>query len=89
MPGMFNTPDPENEETEMDNGIDEDEWIEISWEDDSTSLTQPKTQTLKIQAQAQNNLNQYQPSPEYLSFLLPFQFPPKSGIVMALQTLTT
>ena len=57
MPGTFNTLDPEAaDEAELENGIDEDDWIGISWEDDSTSLTLPKTKTLMIQAQAQSNL---------------------------------
>ena len=56
MPGTFNPLDPDVEETDSDNGIDEDQWIEISWEDDSTSITQPKTQIMKIQAQTQSNL---------------------------------
>ena len=51
MSGTFNPLDPDVGKDESDNGIDEDEWIEISWEDDSTSLTQPMTQTMKIQAQ--------------------------------------
>ena len=36
MPGTFNTYDHEDEKAEFAHGIDEDEWIEISWEDDST-----------------------------------------------------
>ena len=57
MPGIFNTSDPETEDAAQANGIDEDKWIEISWEEDSTSLAaQIKTQTLLIQAQTQSNL---------------------------------
>lgn len=50
MPGTFNSLNLDVDEEEPDCGIDEDQWIEISWEDDSTSLTQPITQTMKIQA---------------------------------------